>query len=289
MDKKRQARQVSEILGLSLFLAMLLLLLSSLLLHFLNIEETVPSLLIQLLLRAAVFLLPIGFVRMAFVKMRTPVPFFSRRSSAGRRFLISISSVCFLVTLQIFYSSVFPSSMMTMGVSRQTTLGELILMFFVYVTAPAVWEEFYFRGTVMRALTIHRKLLALLISSLAFGLMHVSLEQFPIAFLCGLIIGTAYLATASLGCAVFIHLICNLIWYAAEMIRVFWEPGYSLFMNIVFALCVVLVVAGIPTIKLTFATVVEDRDDVAPSSYFWSVPMALFLVAAVCITIFWQG
>lgn len=285
MDQKRRARQISEILGFSLFLALLLLLASSLLLPLLKIEGTVLSLSVRLLFKLAVFLLPIGFVRAAFMKMRVPRSPFFRRSGAGGRLLIGVSSVGLVMILQILYSSVFPSSMMTMGVSEQTTPWELVLMFFVYVAAPAVLEEFYFRGTVMRALTIHRKLLALLISSLVFALMHVSIEMFPIAFLCGLVLGVAYLATGSIWYAVLVHFVCNGVWYAAEIIKALFADAYPIYMQTVFAVCVIMLAAGIPTLKSTFDTIFEDREDAAPSSYFWSMPMVLFLVAAVLIPI----
>ena len=289
MDQKRQSRLNSEILGFSLFLAMLLLLASSLLLPLLETGGTALSLSARLLFKLAVFLLPVGFVRVSFAKIHMPSAPPARRSSAGGRLLIAVSSVGLVVILQILYGSVFPSSMTAMGVSRETPLGELVLMLFVYVVAPAVLEELYFRDTVMRALTIHRKLLALLISSLVFALLHVSFEQFPIAFLCGLVLGVAYLATGSFGYAVLVHFTCNLIWYAAEIVRAWSVQAYSIYMQVVFAVCVILLAAGIPTLKSTFGTIFEDREDAAPASYFWSLPMILFFAVAVLIPIVWQS
>lgn len=142
----------------------------------------------------------------------------------------------------------------------------------------------------MRALTVHRKLLALMVSALSFALMHFSIERFPIAFFCGLILGIAYLSTGSLGCAIFIHLFCNAIWYAVEIVRTLFASYYPTFMRIVFAACVLMIAAGMPVLKTTLGTVSgEDDEQAVSSAYFWSFPYIVFLVTAALVQVFWRG
>ena len=289
MDQKKQSKQISEILGLSLFIAMFLLLLSALVLQYVNIESADILLLVRLAMKIPIFILPVCFVYVLWRKLHIPRPVSLHRVSAGRNFLIGLSSVGVIGILQILYSAVFPSSVTVMGVSEQTSPIGFLMMFAVYVVTPAVLEEFYFRGVALSVLTVHRKLLALLISSLVFALMHFSIEIFPLAFLCGLVLGTAYLATGSLGCVILIHLSCNGIWYAAEITGVFFSAAYPIFIQSVFAACVLMLAAGVPMLKTTLGTVFEDNEDAAPSSYFWSFPMGMFIVTAALSQILWKG
>ncbi len=290
MDKNRQSKRMSELLGFSLLFSMALLWLCALCLNYAEIESENLYLFVVLLSKLPIFGLPVLFVRLSAAKLEIPMPRLSPGTQGSKRFLICVSSVGVIVLIQILYSALFPSAIAEMGVSASTTPLGYALMFAVYVVLPAVFEELFFRGTVMRALTVHRKLLALMVSALSFALMHFSIERFPIAFFCGLILGIAYLSTGSLGCAIFIHLFCNAIWYAVEIVRTLFASYYPTFMRIVFAACVLMIAAGMPVLKTTLGTVSgEDDEQAVSSAYFWSFPYIVFLVTAALVQVFWRG
>lgn len=289
MDREKQAKRMSEILGFSLLFSMALIWLGALCLNYAEIESENLYLFVALLLKLPIFGLPVLFVHLSAARFEIPMPRLFPGARGSKRFLICISSVGVIVLIQILYSAVFPSAIVDMGVSTATTPLGYALMLAAYVVLPAVLEELLFRGTVMRALTVHRKLLALMISALSFALMHFSIERFPIAFFCGLILGIAYLATGSLGCAMLVHLFCNAVWYAVEIARTLFAAYYPMFMRIVFAACVLMIAAGLPMLKTTFRTISGENDEQAVSStYYWSFPYVVFLITAALIQIFWR-
>lgn len=281
---------MSELLGFSLLFSMALLWLCALCLNYAGIESENLYLFVGLLSKLPIFGLPVLFIRLSAARLEIPMPHLLPGARGSKKFLICISSVGVILLIQILYSAVFPSAIVDMGVSAGTTPLGYALMLAAYVVLPAVFEELLFRGTVMRALTVHRKLLALLISALSFALMHFSIERFPIAFFCGLLLGIAYLATGSLGCAIFVHLFCNAVWYAVEIVRTLFISYYPTFMRIVFAACVLMIAAGLPTLRMTLGTISEEEDEQAvSSSYFWSFPYIIFLITAALVQIFWRG
>ena len=132
MEQKKQSKQISEILGLSLFIAMFLLLLSALVLQYVNIESADMLLLVRLAMKIPIFILPVCFVYVLWRKLQIPRPVSLHKVSAGRNFLIGLSSVGVIGILQILYSAVFPSSVTVMGVSEQTSPIGFLMMFAVY-------------------------------------------------------------------------------------------------------------------------------------------------------------
>ena len=86
------------------------------------------------------------------------------------------------------------------------------LMFVLTISAvPALVEEFALRGVVMGALRPYSHAFALVASSVMFGAMHGNFVQAPFAFVGGLGMGFAALATGSIWPAVIIHFINNLL------------------------------------------------------------------------------
>lgn len=89
-------------------------------------------------------------------------------------------------------------------------LGFLISVLSVAV-APALIEEFLFRGVIMGSLLKFGKAFAIFTSAVIFGLIHGNLVQIPFAFLVGLVIGTMVVETDSIWTGVIIHFINNFI------------------------------------------------------------------------------
>lgn len=81
---------------------------------------------------------------------------------------------------------------------------------------PALIEEFAVRGTVLQPLRRYGDKFALLMSAFVFALMHGNMVQIPFAFIAGLAIGYAVIATGSLWTGVIIHFCNNLIAVCSE-------------------------------------------------------------------------
>lgn len=87
------------------------------------------------------------------------------------------------------------------------------LIFGIAVTCllPAICEEAFFRGYVMRGYERISPVFAVIISSIAFSLMHGNLQQTFYAFVLGLVLGTVTMASDSLLAGSVMHFTLNLL------------------------------------------------------------------------------
>ncbi len=115
-----------------------------------------------------------------------------------------------------------------------------ILLYFLYLSIlPAIFEEWLFRGIMLRnLLPTVGKWPAILISSLIFGLMHLDPAQSIFAFGFGIFAGYAYVCTGSIWFGSLLHMLNNAIsggityWYFVfEIDEISWLSGiYTLLM-----------------------------------------------------------
>lgn len=84
-------------------------------------------------------------------------------------------------------------------------------MLYVVRTAvlPAFYEEFIFRGILLGQLRRYGDGMAIVISSLLFGIFHSNLEQIPFAFLVGLALGYILVRTNNIWLTIAIHFFNN--------------------------------------------------------------------------------
>ena len=157
MDKNRQSKRMSELLGFSLLFSMALLWLCALCLNYAEIESENLYLFVVLLSKLPIFGLPVLFVRLSAAKLEIPMPRLSPGTQGSKRFLICVSSVGVIVLIQILYSALFPSAIAEMGVSASTTPLGYALMFAVYVVLPAVFEELFLLCCGLQQLKERRK------------------------------------------------------------------------------------------------------------------------------------
>lgn len=85
---------------------------------------------------------------------------------------------------------------------------DLLLSLLVMAAVPAFCEEFLFRGAILGNLLPFGRGTAVLVSALAFGLMHQNPAQFLYAFGAGILLGTVYERTGSIWNCVALHF-CN--------------------------------------------------------------------------------
>jgi membrane protease YdiL (CAAX protease family) len=85
----------------------------------------------------------------------------------------------------------------------------LVLQFITIAIVPAFCEEFLFRGVILSNLMPYGKGLAIIASSVLFGLMHGNFYQFLYTTAAGIILGTLYVVTDSIWAAILMHLVNN--------------------------------------------------------------------------------
>ena len=138
MDKNRQSKRMSEILGFSLLFSMALVWLCALCLNYAELESENLYLLAALLLKLPTFGLPVLFVRLSAAKLEIPMPRLCPGARGSKSFLICVSSVGVIVLIQILYSAVFPSAIVDMGVSAATAPLGYALMLAAYGGARGI-------------------------------------------------------------------------------------------------------------------------------------------------------
>ncbi len=86
---------------------------------------------------------------------------------------------------------------------------DVIMIFIGTAIVPPLIEEFALRGVLMQSLRKYGDAFAIVTSAFVFGVFHGNAVQMPFAFLCGLVIGYAVIATESLWTGVIIHGLMN--------------------------------------------------------------------------------
>lgn len=86
---------------------------------------------------------------------------------------------------------------------------DVIMIFIGSSLIPPLVEEFAIRGVLMQSLRKYGNLFAIIASAFVFGVFHGNAVQMPFAFLCGLFIGYAVIASESLWTGVIIHALMN--------------------------------------------------------------------------------
>ena len=89
------------------------------------------------------------------------------------------------------------------------TVAGILLYFVLVAFVPAIFEEWAFRGILLRSLTPYGKGLALVVSSVIFGFMHIGPQRVVFATVFGLLAGFIYMKTGTIWYGVLIHLINN--------------------------------------------------------------------------------
>lgn len=86
---------------------------------------------------------------------------------------------------------------------------DVIMIFIGSSFIPPLVEEFAIRGVLMQSLRKYGNAFAIVTSAFVFGVFHGNAVQMPFAFLCGLVIGYAVIASESLWTGIIIHALMN--------------------------------------------------------------------------------
>jgi len=112
------------------------------------------------------------------------------------------------------YTPVIPELQLPMGV-----VG-IILYFVASCAIPALCEEFMFRGLILGSLRKYGDVIAIVLSSLLFALMHGNFVQIPFAFIVGLIFGYITVLSNSIWPAVAAHFLNNFFSCALDYLTI---------------------------------------------------------------------
>ena len=107
------------------------------------------------------------------------------------------------------------------GEPNVKSVMDIVALFVGTAIIPPLVEEFAMRNVLMQSLRKYGNLFAVLASAFSFGIFHGTPAQIPFAFLCGLFIGYAVIATESIWTGVIIHAIVNgisCVYYAAAFL-----------------------------------------------------------------------
>ena len=97
------------------------------------------------------------------------------------------------------------------GVAGAQNLAQLLSEIVIIGFLPAICEEIFYRGYVLRGLERKGRIYALIISSLLFAVMHANFQQMVYAFLLGILLGVVVLQTDSLLSSIVMHATFNIL------------------------------------------------------------------------------
>ncbi len=160
-----------------------------------------------------------------------------------------------------------------------TSSSQTVSMFLYAGIIGPIAEELVYRGFVMRALERHGKVLAILVSSILFGVMHGNLPQSLFAFCVGLVLG--YVAIEySLIWSIVLHILNNLV--LADLMSMALEGCSAQVQNIVSysVLGVFFVLGLIVVIRSRTALLTWIRENM------WEKPRMRWVMTTVAMLLF---
>lgn len=177
------------------------------------------------------------------------IPFGPSRAPAGKTALIIFGCIggcmlanyitSFIVGIFYFFGIDFEYSLGP----DPTNLKEVILMFVGTAIVPPLTEELALRGFALTHFKKYGNTFAILASAFVFGIFHGNPTQIPFAFICGLFLGYAALATGSVWTSIIIHACVNGLSCLYSAVELF--ASESVANVIVSAITVTLLVVGV--------------------------------------------
>ena len=109
--------------------------------------------------------------------------------------------------LDPIFESIFPMSKENYQQTIQSIISSPIVSLIDFCIFAPILEEFLMRGFILNGLSVNYGIIvALLISSILFALLHFNIAQIFPSFICGIILGLIYLYTGSILSCIFAHM-----------------------------------------------------------------------------------
>ena len=191
----------------------------------------------------------------------------------------------------ILFFNLFGIELSAPEVQAPASVWGCVLLFVQSAVVPAVVEEFAMRGVVMQPLRKYGDWFAILTSAFVFAL-HGNLVQAPFAFIAGIGLGYAVIASGSLWTGILIHLLNNSISVIQTIAIAYLPEGKA---AIVSAILIGVVIAAGAAALLVYLVKKEMRFVLPLSSvplhrgekcaaYLFTPPMVLALAMMVWST-----
>ena len=173
------------------------------------------------------------------------------------------------------------------GIPEPQSVGTMLLALVGTAVVPGVMEELLFRGVIMQPLRLFGDRFAVVCSAVLFALIHMNMQQVPMAFVAGLALGWAAIRCGGLWVPILIH-----FWNNAAVVLLQFLPGRmdeALSGRVQVSYFVLLSIAGgVCAVYLIGKRVnrVEPLQGIPPGPraaryFFGSVPMVLALAGFV--------
>lgn len=180
------------------------------------LNDPAIKLVVKVLLTAVIFTVP--FITLCSRERQKPSAIIHYGAPKGRTFLPLVALGSSLCMLSNAATSILTQILEKIGIKGSNALDEVpqglwgfALCVVALSFAPAILEEFAFRGVVLGLVRKTGEGFAIFVSAVMFSLMHLNIAQIPFAFFAGLIIGFVYLKSHSIWTAVAVHAISNFI------------------------------------------------------------------------------
>ena len=124
--------------------------------------------------------------------------------------------------LDPIFESIFPTSKENYQQTVQSIISSPIVSLIYFCIFAPILEEFLMRGFILNGLSVNYGIIvALLISSILFALLHFNIAQIIPSFICGIILGLIYLYTGSILSCIFAHMGYNFISYIMIILPIY--------------------------------------------------------------------
>lgn len=171
------------------------------------------------------------------------------------KFKIIYTTLLVILALQLLLGLLFSAVGLTydvtdtLNITPDANIITKLLTVIAIAFVPAIFEELFFRKSLIDFLSKYGNKFALIFSAVLFGIAHMNLSQGIFAFIIGLIFGAIYIYTNDIRLTMTIHFVNNLLG-ALEMIL---SESYVLVLG------VVIVIAFIYIVVLFISTIINKE------------------------------
>lgn len=178
------------------------------------VEQVMPLSTFSILLNMVmyVFCLVVPFaIAMIFCKtgIKAVFPIKARLTKNPIGYTLFVFGICLIFNMAMTYLFPWYRDIFVSEPEIYESTADIILYFVNVAVLPAIFEELVFRGICISCLRPVGTKFAVIVSAVIFGLSHVDPLQSLFAFLFGLLIGSAFVATGSIWPGVLLHFFNN--------------------------------------------------------------------------------
>ncbi len=178
------------------------------------VEQIMPLSTFSLLLNMAMYIFCLVFpFAIAMIPCKTKIksvfPIKARLTKNPIGYTLFVFGICLIFNTAMTYLFPWYRDIFVGEAEIYESTTDIVLYFVNVAVLPAIFEELVFRGICISCLRPVGTKFAVIVSAVIFGLSHVDPLQSIFAFLFGLLIGSAFVATGSIWPGVLLHFFNN--------------------------------------------------------------------------------